>query len=75
MSSAKGEKPQSSQVPNWSTGRWRAASRTRSRTCSGVSTLGIDRVDHADEDPLAGAEVLGDDPSTRSGSASLASCT
>src|SRR5262249_50541907 len=40
VSSQKGEKPQSSVVPNCSTGIYRAASRTRSRISSGVSTRG-----------------------------------
>src|SRR4030081_1209123 len=40
MSSQKGENPQSSVVPSCSIGIYFAASRTRSRTCSGVSTCG-----------------------------------
>jgi hypothetical protein len=39
-SSAKGENPQSSVVPSWLGRMYSAASRTRSRTCSGVSTAG-----------------------------------
>jgi len=41
VSSAKGEKPQSSIVPNDSIGISSAASSTRSRTSSGLSTLGL----------------------------------
>ena len=40
VSSQNGEKPQSSVVPSCPTGMYRAASRTRSRTSSGVSTRG-----------------------------------
>ena len=40
VSSQNGEKPQSSVVPSCSTGMYSAASRTRSRTSSGVSTRG-----------------------------------
>src|SRR5271157_3022504 len=41
VSSAKGENPQSSVVPSDSTGIQSAASRTRSRTCRGLSTVGF----------------------------------
>src|SRR2546421_1706134 len=40
VSSEKGAKPQSSVVPSRSSGMYSAASSTRSRTCSGVSTVG-----------------------------------
>ena len=54
VSSANGAKPQSSVVPSRSSGMYSAASSTRSRTSSADSTLRVDRVDHADEDPLVG---------------------
>src|SRR3984957_13085792 len=41
VSSQNGENPQSSVVPSCSTGMYSAASRTRSRTSSGVSTRGL----------------------------------
>ena len=48
-------------VPSCSTGMYRAASRTRSRTSSGVSTRGsIGSID-ADEHPLVRLQVLADD--------------
>ena len=62
LSSANGEKPQSSQVPSWSAGNWRAAARIRSRTWLRGFHPRIDRVSDADEDPGAGRKMLGDDP-------------
>ena len=48
-------------VPSCSTGMYSAASRTRSRTSSGVSTRGSIGRDDADEDPLVRLHVLADD--------------
>ena len=58
VSSLNGENPQSSVVPSWSSGMYSAASSTRSRTSSGVSTRGSIGDDDADEDPLVRLQVL-----------------
>ena len=61
MSSANGEKPQSSQVPIRSGGSCRAAARIRSRTSSGVSTRGSIGSVTPMKTRAPGGKMLGDD--------------
>ena len=58
VSSANGENPQSSQVPSRSAGRYFAAVEHPVADLLRRLDPRVDRVDHADEDPLVLAEVV-----------------